>query len=497
MLVLGNTMSTDQRNCDVTATRAGKSLVVKNIEVEPDLLLTFRIWRLYVMLSKRQDNKTRQCTVRFLDDKVEEVDYAGEDELKQVLERITTKVNAITAMGLFKMKKGNVSWNRNALRRCQANGDIGRLQQTHFLNWEFYYKKEKGTRGPPKYNGELFVSELCRITSVVAPLVCDNNYVTTLEETTVGRMFFLNLDFLNDDFFAWDGQSDPFLQVASHYLEGKRKKKVCLEYLSDEEDAKSLMHRNDDHVKKTFGTVKKLREHCHVMANDSMHICAFNELSGKLRMVRDIDTDLSVKLFWKTLSMILVPPSMTGENVGKAIPHTTTMLLTTKNAQPQAPHFDYSIDELNYNQGRNKEQCHPWAMDFALAKGGFRLNVWDGEAIGEQYAVDRGGDGSRIIPETNHAILLSVPRKKFFLMRGDVIHGGALDNRERNGALRLHLYLSPGAKNEKEAIAHNKWQHNWVYSESMGEGEKGDGEEGRKSLSRYLVDSTGKAWTKE
>ena len=101
-------MSTDQRNCDVTATRAGKSLVVKNIEVAPDLLLTFRIWRLYVMLSKRQDNKTRQCTVRFLDNKVQEADYAGEDELKKVLERITTKVNAIKAMGLFKMKKGKV-----------------------------------------------------------------------------------------------------------------------------------------------------------------------------------------------------------------------------------------------------------------------------------------------------------------------------------------------------------------------------------------------------
>ena len=57
------------------------------------------------MLSKRQDNKTRQCTVRFLDNKVQEVDYAGEDESKKVLERITTKVNAITAMGLFKMKR--------------------------------------------------------------------------------------------------------------------------------------------------------------------------------------------------------------------------------------------------------------------------------------------------------------------------------------------------------------------------------------------------------
>ena len=64
------------------------------------------------MLSKRQDNKTRQ--IRFLDNKVQEADYAGEDELKKVLERITTKVNAITAMGLFKMKKEKVSWNRNA-----------------------------------------------------------------------------------------------------------------------------------------------------------------------------------------------------------------------------------------------------------------------------------------------------------------------------------------------------------------------------------------------
>ncbi len=44
-------------------------------------------------------------------------------------------------------------------------------------------------------------------------------------------MFFLILDFLTDDFFAWDGQLDPVLQVASHYLEGEREQKVCLEYL--------------------------------------------------------------------------------------------------------------------------------------------------------------------------------------------------------------------------------------------------------------------------
>ncbi len=158
------------------------------------------------------------------------------------------------------------------------------------------------------------------------------------------------------------------------------------------------------------------------MANKSMHICAFNKLSRKLRMIRDRDTDLSVQLFWKTLSMILVPPAMRGENIGNAIPHTTTMLLTTKNLQPQAPHFDYSIEKLNYNQGRNKEQVTPgqWTSP---CQGGFRLNVWDGEAIDDQYAINRGGNCSRITPETNHAILLSIPGKKeFFLMRGYVIH---------------------------------------------------------------------------
>ncbi len=62
-------------------------------------------------------------------------------------------------------------------------------------------------------------------------------------------MFFLNLDFLTDDYFLWDGQLDPFLQVASHYLEGKREQKVCLKYLTEERDAKSLMHQNNDHIK--------------------------------------------------------------------------------------------------------------------------------------------------------------------------------------------------------------------------------------------------------
>ncbi len=53
--------------------------------------------------------------------------------------------------------------------------------------------------------------------------------------------------------------------------------------------------------------------------------------------------------------MILVPHGMRRENIGKEIPCTTLMLLTTKDAQPQTHNSDYSIEELNYYQGRNKE----------------------------------------------------------------------------------------------------------------------------------------------
>ncbi len=82
------------------------------------------------------------------------------------------KVNAITEMGLFKMNRGKFHGTGTPYADAKQMGILDGCNRPIFLNWEFYYKKEKGRRGPPKYNKEVFVSELCCITSVVAPLVC-------------------------------------------------------------------------------------------------------------------------------------------------------------------------------------------------------------------------------------------------------------------------------------------------------------------------------------
>jgi len=300
------------------------------------------------------------------------------------------------------------------------------------------------------------------------------------------------------------------LQVAAHSLEKKRDRKVCATLCSEDIEAEGLMHLHDGLIKNTFESVTRLTECCDVMANQSMHICAFKDLSSKLRIVKDVDNDPSVRFFWKVLRFLLVPESLASSTpAGSAVPpidgyvepifHTTSMLLTTKSATPQAPHLDYSEAELLCCQGRNKEICQPWGMDFGLAKGGFRLNVWDGEILDDQFLLTtKGGDRNLpLIPETNYAILLEIPQKKFFLMRGDVVHGGALDNSLGNGALRLHWYLSPGAISDKDAIAHGKWANSRVYRDTSVPKVDGARKVVTKSLSSYLVDNEGKVWSQE
>ena len=96
------------------------------------------------MLAQRQDNKTRQCTIRFLDDKVQEADYAGEDELtRKLLERITMKVNAITAMGLFKMNKEKFHGTRTPYTDAKQTGTSGNCNRPISLTGNFITRRRK------------------------------------------------------------------------------------------------------------------------------------------------------------------------------------------------------------------------------------------------------------------------------------------------------------------------------------------------------------------
>ena len=64
-----------------------------------------------------------------------------------------------------------------------------------------------------------------------------------------------------------------------------------------------------------------------------------------------------------------------------------------------------------------------------LGDGGFSLvNIWDGESLENRVRWKN----------------VNMPCY-FYLVQGDTVHGGAMDNALTNGALRLRMHLSPGA----------------------------------------------------
>ena len=66
-----------------------------------------------------------------------------------------------------------------------------------------------------------------------------------------------------------------------------------------------------------------------------------------------------------------------------------------------------------------------------------------------------------MLPKENHAMRLRIPSK----VKGDTVRGGALQNECRNGALRLHWYLSPGATSDQN-IVYAKWDGNEIITDA-------------------------------
>ena len=74
-------------------------------------------------------------------------------------------------------------------------------------------------------------------------------------------------------------------------------------------------------------------------------------------------------------------------------------------------------------------------------------------------------------------------------MRGDTFHAGAtMDNHLTNGALRLHMYLSPGSTPEKNSVAIRKRAGNAINTKAYGKNRIPP------SLVSFLLDSYGKGW---
>ena len=109
------------------------------------------------------------------------------------------------------------------------------------------------------------------------------------------------------------------------------------------------------------------------------------------------------------------------------MPHTCTLLHTNVNLSTvhQEPHFDYQNTELVIN---DVDMCLPWGLDMSLGSGGFSINVWDGESFDWNFDLDRKVKAA----ENQHAMLLRIPFKYIFLMRGDTVHAGAMDNHLTN-----------------------------------------------------------------
>ncbi len=234
----------------------------------------------------------------------------------------------------------------------------------------------------------------------------------------------------------------------------------------------------------------KFKDHCWSFEHKTMRIVLFKQMKDKINFVGDLNTP-DKGLFWRLL-WHRIPGGMDfdlGNN--RPMYSTASMLyMTTHEERPQQPHWDYTFLDLLQRTGRARELSKPWGMDFAIGHGGFSLKVWDNFKVDKEFYLPpidrRPGNQTRsvpIVPDKNHTIRLQIPSKMLFLMRGDTVHGGALQNKCRNGALHLHWYLSPGATNDQN-IAYAKRDWNEIITDAT----PGD----RTRLASYLVMEDGK-----
>lgn len=179
------------------------------------------------------------------------------------------------------------------------------------------------------------------------------------------------------------------------------------------------------------------------------------------------------------------------------------VILKTEKEKPQEFHRDYTRDELFGISGK-RERCvkgersienerdelrnwdqksdpFPWSADIPLAETGMRLNIWHGF----QTNAERGKNG---LPSENYNVTIEVPLGWMLLWRGDIIHGGGLENRAKNGAMRVHWYIP--MKNVDKATIENKYTDKGQLSADV---DRGYGSRSRMSKFLYLYNP--KEWS--
>ncbi len=83
-------------------------------------------------------------------------------------------------------------------------------------------------------------------------------------------------------------------------------------------------------------------------------------------------------------------------------------------------------------------------MDFPLGVGGLQLNVLHGYVTNNVVLdTDRKKPKLELLPDGNYAIRLNIPCKYVFLMQGDTVHGGALQNNTKNRAIQDSVVSIP------------------------------------------------------
>jgi len=365
-----------------SATRNGTIMVVKGVPIaDCSIRKNVFLWRISCLFKRQRKSKERLLLVRYFDHD----DKGKETRLDDsVLDFVLNKFYVVLESGLVNKTSFGISRKfRNHI------GPAMILWKTHFPRDFRLHQKDNNM--PP--NAAEIEDFLCFITDslrLIKTVLRTDNFLYVIDGIEQERVFFLNLSFLPDEFFGTEEKDDPFLHVAKSFCTSEK-----------------IYHPPIRLLQQTFKTTAKYKELANTMEGKAMQVFPFKNYTDSLKYSK---LDLpNVKPFWHMIKSLLLPGyNDVSSNNDRVIPHTATMLFTNsgKNGypKPQKPHQDYTPTECE------RETPMPWGMIMSLSLGGNCLNVWDNCA------------------DEKHAIHLSIPFKFIFLMRGDIVHGGALDN---------------------------------------------------------------------
>jgi hypothetical protein len=397
-------------------------------------------WRLEVLLSRDRKNRARQAILFFLGTEGDVIGDKDEELIWSYVEIIRQKLNAVLVHShFFSASSGCVkNWHHTRKRYV----DLMPVWREHFTSCKSFK--------------QFIVLLPMAVRQSVALL--EEDYILEIEGIDNDQVRILNLDFIPGTHPIFDTKHDPLMELACDYCyhgnsKGFFDRNKTQEVRTEEEKYRA---RKKELQKKVFSKITNYERHCRTMTGGHMRIFAFRELTDNLILMSNTESNVDIRRFWHCIRCCIPgAPLVSGDT---RIESTASMLYTVTESA-QEPHQDYCPRELDVRAAR--ESCVPWGMDYPLGEGGLQLNIWHGYDVDDAVLDDdRKKPRLENLPEGNYAVRLNIPYKYVFLMRGDTVHGGALQNRTRNGAIRVHCYLSPGNQTlqsrSRTSIAHTK-----------------------------------------